>query len=224
MNATFYGSDTEDTKTKESTSSDAGDILDFGVSVEVTDDNRREIAKETNEIRAVNKAIKKDLKTELEFEVRLKKDLGYTWTEMSELAESMYNENAKAITHRAFLTGFKNKHESKIVLHVQKTDPQSNIGDIYDDNGHLSQPHPVTPDSRGVKNDQELGQDCIYGHMYKQRKKSVVAMRQKLERNVEELEKIWKDIEHVQGQKESILFRMEEHDLEGALERCEVIL
>ncbi|KAG7360300.1 hypothetical protein IV203_035399 [Nitzschia inconspicua] len=120
-------------------SGEAEDILDYGMSVEVMEDTRREVILEIKEIKKHNKTTQEEIKRETEMEKQHKKDLGYAQREINSLYKGIDVEHEKAKTHRSFVNKLQADYNLQVALPLKQI--MSPVG--FTSNTHT---HPITPD------------------------------------------------------------------------------
>jgi hypothetical protein len=206
----------EDPKSeKMSSAGDAEDIIDYGLSVEVMEDSRREVIQEAMEIRKYNKATEGSINQETEKEKQLKKDLGYAQREIESLCKGIEVEHEKAKTHRSFINKLQADYDLQIVLPlVQRTSHGKPIS--------TTTSHPITPDDRSSTPDKGRGypSGSKGSTLTKRRVKLFKDLRGKLQMYVRAIEKGCTEIEEARDMLRIVLQIIKDHDLEGTLEKA----
>jgi hypothetical protein len=195
-----------------STAGDAEDIIDYGLSVEVMEDSRREVIQEIMEIRKYNKATELNINQETEKEKQLQKDLGYAQREIESLCKGIEVEHQKAQTHRSFIIKLQADYDLQIALPLTQSTSNG-------EHTSTMPSYPITPDDRSSIQDKNQGnlsgpKGCT---LSKRRVKFFKELRGKLRVYERAIEKRCTEIEEAREMRQNVLNIIKEHDLEGVL-------
>lgn len=117
----MVGHGKKESPTESPHSADAGDILDYGMSVEVLEDTRRAVILEIKDIKKENKKINGNVKQEEQKEKQFKKDLGYSQREIDSLCKGIDVEHEKAKTHRSFVNKLEADYKLQVALPLKQS-------------------------------------------------------------------------------------------------------
>ena len=154
-----------------SSGGDEGDVLDFGTSIEVNDNLRREILVEMNDIKATNEITKREINHELKTEHDIRKALQNALVEMKELSQNAASYLEHTNVNCSFVVQLKRQFQMDIVKPTMEKSTTS------------TQPQAVSPDgSRTAGNTEEeaRSEKENYGAMIKIAKAKIDVLSDKL--------------------------------------------
>jgi hypothetical protein len=202
----------EDPKSEMASAGDAEGIIDYGLSVEVMEDSRREVIQEIMEIRKYNKETEGNINQETEKEKQLQKDLGYAQREIDSLCKGIDVEHEKAKTHRSFINKLQADYELQIALPLrQSTSPWKSSS--------TTSTNPITPDDKASTQSKNFGYPSgpTGSMLTKRHVKFFKELRGKLGAYERDIEKGCTEIEEASEMLRIVQKIIKDHDLDGAL-------
>jgi hypothetical protein len=196
-------------------SGETEDILDYGMSVEVMEDSRREVILEIKDIKMQNKATQGEIERETAKEKQHKKDLGFAQREIDSLCKGIEVEHERAQTHRSFVNKLQADYDLQIVVPLKQS-KSSRVS-----TSKIS-PHPIYPDgpSPPQAGDHEYRQVVKGNTLMGRRVKLFKELFEKLRCHESAIRKGSENIEEARDMRRIVLRIIKEHGLEQLLEKA----